>query len=88
MRTALFLGSGLLLLAAVTILAKLFSENVPSAANWAILGFIVVWFGLTAANMWLGVNKAGYPAAEELPILLLLFALPAAAALLIRWKVL
>jgi hypothetical protein len=37
-------------------------------------------------NLWVGVSHAGYSVREELPILLLLFAVPAAVALLVRWK--
>jgi len=37
---------------------------------------------LAAANMWIGVSQAGYSFQEELPIFLLIFLLPAAAALL------
>ncbi len=88
MRTTLFLTAGLLFLGAVSLLAKLFSANVPSAANWAIAGFLAVWLAATGANMWVGVNRAGYAAAEELPVLLLLFGIPAAIALLVRWKLL
>jgi hypothetical protein len=36
--------------------------------------------------MWVGVTRAGYTVAEEFPIFLVIFALPALAALLIRWK--
>jgi len=86
MRTALFLASGFLLLAAVLILARLFSENFSSATVWATVGFIALWFLVTAANMWVGVAKAGYSASEELPIFLLLFGTPAVAALVLKWK--
>jgi len=41
---------------------------------------------VTAANMWVGVNKAGYSASEELPILLLLFGVPALVAIVLKWK--
>lgn len=88
MRTALFLVSGFLLLAAFCIWARLFSENLPSAASWATSLFVLVWLGITGFNMWVGVNKAGYSAAEEMPVLLLLFGIPVAAALLLKWKVL
>jgi hypothetical protein len=88
MRTTLFLAAGLLLLAAFFILARLFSENYPSAATWATIAFLVLWLVVTGANMWVGVNKAGYSAAEELPILLLLFGVPAVVAILLKWKVL
>ncbi len=88
MRTGLFLLAGLLLLAALLILAKLFSANYPQSTTWATIAFIVLWLLLTAFNMWVGVAKAGYSAAEELPILLLLFAVPAAVAIMLKWKVL
>jgi hypothetical protein len=38
--------------------------------------------------MWIGVAKAGYSVAEELPIFALIFILPAAAAIIVKWKVL
>jgi hypothetical protein len=88
MRTALFLASGLLLLAAFFILAKLFSENYPEAAMWATIAFVVLWLVVTAVNMWVGVNKAGYSAVEELPVFLLLFGVPAVVAIALKWKVL
>lgn len=86
MRTALFLLAGLLLLASVFIVAKLFSANYPSSTGWATGAFVVVWLIVTAANMWVGVSKAGYGVAEELPILLLLFGVPAIVAVAIKWK--
>lgn len=86
MRTALFLTSGLLLMASLLIVARLFAEHYPSAPNWALTAGLLLWLGIAAANMWVGVHKAGYSAAEELPILLLLFAVPAAAAIVARWR--
>lgn len=86
MRTGLFLLAGFLLLAASAILARLFSQNYPSAASVATGAFVVLWLALTGFNMWVGVARAGYSVAEELPILLLLFGVPAAAAVLLRWK--
>lgn len=86
MRTILFLTSGLLLMASLLIAAKLFSEHVPSALDWAVTLGLVFWLAITGANMWVGVSRAGYSVSEELPILLLLFALPAATAVLVRWR--
>jgi hypothetical protein len=82
----LFLASGLLLMASLLIVAKLFSEHFPSAPNLAIALGLTLWLAVTAGNMWIGVSKAGYAVSEELPILLLLFAVPAAVALLARWR--
>jgi hypothetical protein len=39
-----------------------------------------------AANMWLGVSQAGYSFREELPIFLLIFLLPSAVAMFVKWK--
>jgi hypothetical protein len=85
MRTLLFLLAGFLLLAAFLLLAKLFSISFADATRWATIAYIALWLIIAAANMWLGVAK-GYSVAEELPIFLLIFALPAAAAILLKWK--
>ena len=86
MRTGLFLLAGLLMLASFLILARMFAANFPAAGAWATGTFIVVWLLVAAFNMWVGVARAGYSAAEELPILLLLFGVPAAVAVLLKWK--
>jgi hypothetical protein len=86
MRTALFLLVGFLLLAACTLLGKLFSSNYPGAALAAIIIFVALWLGVSAANLWVGVAKAGYTLSEELPIFLLIFAVPAIVAILLKWR--
>lgn len=86
MRTVLFLVSGVLLLAAALILAKLFSSNHPEAPRIATYLFLAAWLLLAGFNMWVGVARAGYSVAEELPIFLVIFGLPAAAVILIKWR--
>ena len=86
MRTALFVLAGLLLLAAFVVLGKVFSAGFPEATRWAVFAYIVLWFIVAAINMWIGVAKAGYSVVEELPIFLLIFGLPAAVAVLVKWK--
>ncbi len=86
MRTALFLASGLMLLASLFTLAKLFSSHLPASSTWAVAVFVPLWLAITAVNMWIGVSKAGYSVAEELPILFLLFGIPALAAILLKWR--
>ena len=86
MRTTLILASGFLVLAGVLTFSKLFAEHYPSAPAWAAYGFIGLWLLATGFNMWVGVSQAGYSVREELPIMLLLFAVPAAAAMVLRWK--
>ena len=86
MRTGLFLLSGFLFLAASLIVGKLFSANYPGGTTVATVLFVVLWFVIASVNMWVGVAKAGYSVAEELPILALIFGIPAAVAILVRWK--
>lgn len=88
MRTPLFLLVGLLLLAACMLLGRLFSGNYPGATYVATITFVVLWLAISAANMWVGVVRAGYSVGEEFPIFLLIFALPAATALFLKWKIL
>jgi len=87
-RTLLFVIAGLLLLAALLLLAKLFSANYPDAMRLATIAYVAVWFVIAGTNMWVGVAKAGYSVTEELPIFLLIFGLPAAAAILLKWRLL
>jgi len=86
MRTALFLVAGLLLLAASALLGRLFSANYSGATLAATVAYVALWFVIAGANMWIGVAKAGYSINEELPIFLLIFGLPAAAAVVLKWK--
>jgi hypothetical protein len=49
--------------------------------------FVAVWLVISAANMWVGVAKAGYSVTEELPIFLLIFAVPAVVAIFVKWRI-
>ncbi len=48
--------------------------------------FIPLWLLGAGINMWFGVTKAGYSVAEEIPFFLLVFAVPAAVAVLVAWR--
>ncbi|MFL6957592.1 hypothetical protein ACJ7C5_07425 [Nocardiopsis yanglingensis] len=52
----------------------------------ALIAFIATWLLVTVANLWVGVSKAGYGMREELPILLLVFAVPALLAGQLYWR--
>jgi hypothetical protein len=86
MRTALFLLAGFLLLTASLIVGKLFSSNYPGGTTAATVFFLALWLVVAAFNMWVGVARAGYSIAAELPIFALIFGVPALAAVLVRWK--
>ena len=47
----------------------------------AALIFLPLWAIGTGINMYLGIKRAGYSFADEAPIFLLVFAVPAAVAL-------
>jgi len=85
-RTLLFLVAGLFLLAAVLLLAKLFSSHYPDAMRLATIAYVALWFIIAGANMWVGVARAGYSVVEELPIFLLIFGAPAVVAALLKWR--
>lgn len=86
MRTWLFIGVGLLLVAASCILGKLFSETYPTALRWSTLLFVICWAALASLNMVAGVTRAGYSVVEELPIFLWIFSLPTLVLVVIRWQ--
>jgi len=86
MRTGLFLLSGFLFLAASLIVGRLFAANYPGATTVATALFVAFWFAVSCANLWVGVARAGYTVAEELPILALIFGVPAVVAVLVKWK--
>lgn len=88
MRTGLFLLAGFLLLAAALILGRLFSANYPPATAVATAAYVALWLALAGTNLWVGVAKAGYSVAEELPIFALIFGVPVAVAIVLKWKVL
>jgi hypothetical protein len=88
MRTLLFLLVGFLLLAASMTLAKLFSNNYPGATFAATVIFVAFWLGISGANLWVGVAKAGYTLNEEFPIFLLIFGVPSIVAILLKWRIL
>jgi hypothetical protein len=62
------------------------SSSGASPAAWprAALWFLPGWLLVAAINMWIGVSRAGYSVAAEAPIFLVVFAVPAAVALLAR----
>lgn len=75
---------GLALLALFLLVGRSMSFTV-GVAN-AVRIFLPLWLIASAVNMWIGVSRAGYSVREETPIFLVVFAVPAALALLVLWK--
>ncbi len=84
MRTALIIAIGLVVLAAAALIARQLSGERAMALACGI--FIPLWLAAALVNMWIGVSRAGYPVAEEWPIMLVIFLPPAAVAGLLWWK--
>lgn len=85
MHMILVITAGLLLLVVFAMFGWLWGHDVAGiarAARW----FIPVWALVALANMTVGVTRAGYTVMQELPILLLVFAVPTVAALLVIWQ--
>lgn len=84
MHMLLTIVAGLLLLGVFLLFGHLWGAD---AASLALAGkaFVPVWLALAVANLWVGVSHAGYTVREELPILGIVFAVPAAAAALLAW---
>jgi hypothetical protein len=80
-RTVIIIVGGLALLG----LAMLAGCLTPLGASRVALWFIPLWLLLAAANLWIGTTRAGYSVGEELPIFLVIFAIPVVAAF-VAWR--
>ena len=88
MRTLIIIFGGFLLWGASLGVASLFGGR-DARSSWAPTAvFSTLWFVLAAVNMWIGVSQAGYSFMEELPIFLLIYLLPVAVAVFVKWKLL
>lgn len=85
MRTAIIIAGGFVLLAIFLFAGRLFGRPGPETLALGAKIFIPIWLAAALVNLWLG-TKAGYTVTEELPIFLVIFALPAAAAVFVWWR--
>jgi hypothetical protein len=85
MHMAMVIGGGLVLLGLFLLFGKLWGGSEPDLGLAAKL-FAPVWLAMSLTNMWVGVTKAGYSVRDELPILLIVFAVPAAVAGIAIWR--
>ncbi len=84
MHTLRVIGAGLALLAVFLIVARIAGGSQGPSLAKAALWFLPIWFAASVVNLWIGVSRAGYTVAQELPILLVVFGVPAVIALVIR----
>lgn len=90
MHTVLVILEGFVLLALCLVVARLASRRgTPGraqATRAAARIFIGLWLVCAFFNLWKGVSEEGYAVVEELPIFLLVFAIPAAVAAWIAYR--
>ncbi len=85
MHMLLVIGGGAILLGLFLLFGKLWGDD-ATALVLAAKAFIPVWLAIAIANLWVGVHHAGYSLREELPIMLVVFAVPAAMATAVAWQ--
>ena len=85
MHMLMVIGGGLVLLGVFVLFGWLWGA---SAAGMALAAkvFVPAWLAVAVANLWVGVTHAGYTVRQELPILLVVFIVPAVAAGLAAWQ--
>lgn len=88
MRTLIIIFGGFVLWSACLGITRLLGGRSALSTWTPTIVFAIIWFMLAAANMWVGVAQAGYSFSEELPVFLLIFVLPVAVAVFVKWKVL
>lgn len=85
MHMLLVIAGGILLLGVFMLFGKLWGDDLSGIVAGAKL-FIAVWLVVALINMWVGVTRAGYTVAQELPILLVVFAVPATVTAIAIWQ--
>lgn len=85
MHMILVIVGGIVTLGLFLLFGYLWGGTQPNLALAAML-FIPVWAMIALSNMWIGVTRAGYSVKEELPVLLVVFSVPALLATIAIWR--
>ena len=85
MHMFLVIVGGAVLLGIFLLFGKLWGGDLTGMAARAKL-FVPARLAVAVVNMWVGMTKAGYTVAQELPILFVVFVVPAALATLVAWQ--
>ena len=86
MRTLIIILIGFVVWVVCVGIAKSIANASAASTKIATAVFVVIWFLVAAGNMWMGVTHAGYTFGDELPIFLLIFLVPVATVILVKWK--
>lgn len=85
MHTVIVVAGGFALLGLCLLVGRWVGGPPPGALPSAALVFILIWLIAAGINMWVGVSRAGYSIADEAPIFVVIFAVPAALAGYLWW---
>lgn len=86
MHTVIIIGAAAALLVACLLLGFAWGGSAGHGLSWGARVFIPIWLVAAAVNLWIGVSRAGYTVAQELPFFAIVFGVPAAIAAFIAWK--
>jgi hypothetical protein len=86
MHTVIIILGGLVLLGAFVLAWWWLGGRENAAIVMASEVFIPVWLLAALFNLWVGVSRAGYSIAEELPFFAAVFGVPAAVAGFLWWR--
>jgi hypothetical protein len=85
MHMSLVIVAGFLLLSVFLLFGWLWGASAEGVAQ-AARCFLPAWAIMAVANMWVGVTRAGYTVGQELPILTVVFLVPAVVAGIVMWR--
>lgn len=85
MHTVKMLAAGFALLGVLLFLSPRLNRSEAHPIAFAVKWFIPLWLVVSLINLVVGVTRAGYTVLEETPILFVVFGVPMAVALLLRW---
>ena len=83
MHTLKVIAAGICLLVLFLLVGRLLGGS-NAAIGRATYYFIAAWLVAAAINLAIGVIRAGYSVAQELPIFLIVFGVPALVALVVK----
>lgn len=83
MHTLKVIGAGFALLGLFLVVSPRLTASGTRPIAFAVRLFVPVWFAAALVNLWIGITRAGYSATQEWPIFLVVFGVPATAALLL-----
>ena len=86
MGAGIFILIGLTLWAGCLGIAKSLGGGSTSSVVRATRTFVAAWFMVCVMNMWIGVTQTGHAARAELPVFVLIFAVPVALAIGFAWR--